>query len=439
MDVLFARWQMGMSLGFHIVFASIGIAMPVLMVMAEIAWRRSGDPSALELARRWARGTAVLFAVGAVSGTVLSFELGLLFPTFMEHAGPIIGLPFSLEGFAFFAEAIFLGLYLYGWNRLRPGLHLFAGIMVAVAGLTSAVFVTFVNAWMNAPRGFNVEGGRLVDIDPYGSMTTPFALHEIPHTALAAYLTTGFAVAGIHAWALRRHPGHHLHARALRFAVWMIIPCALLQPVIGHFAGQQVAAFQPLKFAALEAQYVTEASAPIRLGPIELPGMLSWLATGDRHATVIGLEAFPQEDWPNAIVHPAFRLMVALGTLMAIYAAVALWRLLRRHPWTVGRRWLYATILLAPAGLIATEAGWIVTEVGRQPWTIYDVLRTHDAATPLGRMWIPFAGFTVLYLALAVVVIAILVHQVRQTTDPVPAPAPAPPPPEPPPPAQEAP
>jgi cytochrome d ubiquinol oxidase subunit I len=416
-DVLFARWQMGVSLGFHIVFASVGIAMPVLMVAAQIAWRRTGDATWLELARRWAKGTAVFFAVGAVSGTVLSFELGLLFPGFMEQAGALIGLPFSLEGIAFFTEAIFLGLYLYGWDRLGPRAHVFAGIMVAVSGAASAVFVTFVNAWMNSPRGFTVVDGSIVVTDPYAALSAPFALHEIPHTMLAAYLATSLAVAGIHAWGLWRSPNSDLHAKALRLAIAMTIPCALLQPVVGHFAGQRVAEMQPLKFAAMEAQHVTEAGAGIDLGPVTIPGALSWLATGDPNAVVVGLDAFPPEDHPSPVVHYAFRVMVGLGTAMAAYAALALWRRIRRRSWTEGRWWLAATIALAPAGLVAMEAGWIVTEVGRQPWTVYGVLRTHDAATPLGTMWLPFAAFAVIYLGLAAVVIAILRSQVRATTE----------------------
>src|SRR6478609_8125645 len=213
-DVMFARSQMAMSLGFHIVFAVCGVAMPALMVIAEVAWRRTGDRALLALTRAWAKGTAVLFAVGAVSGTVLSFELGLLFPGFMRHAGAIIGMPFSLEGVAFFTEAVFLGVYLYGWRRVRPALHVAAGVGVAVSGLLSAVFVTLANAWMNAPRGFRVdEHGRYLDIDPIAAMTTPFAAHEILHMVAAAYMTTGFAVAGVHALMLLRDRGSAFHRR----------------------------------------------------------------------------------------------------------------------------------------------------------------------------------------------------------------------------------
>ncbi|MDX2088968.1 MAG: cytochrome ubiquinol oxidase subunit I [Kofleriaceae bacterium] len=407
---------MGVSLGFHIVFAAVGIAMPLLMVTAEIMWRRTREPTWLELAKRWAKGTAVFFAVGAVSGTVLSFELGLLFPGFMEQAGALIGLPFSLEGIAFFIEAIFLGLYLYGWDRLGPRLHVFAGVMVALSGAASAVFVTFVNAWMNSPRGFSIVDGSIVVTDPFAALSVPFSRHEVPHTLLAAYLATSLAVVGIHAWGLWRAPGSTLHAKALRLAIALTIPCALVQPLVGHYAGQRVAAAQPLKFAAMEAQQTTEARAGIDVGPFTVPGALSWLATGDPDAVIVGLDAFPPEDRPSPIVHYAFRLMVGLGTLMAVYAMVALWRWRRKQSWTEGRWWLRATVALAPTGLIAMEAGWIVTEVGRQPWTIYNVMRTRDAATPLGTMWLPFVTFAVIYLGLALVVIAILRAQVRATT-----------------------
>ena len=415
-DILFARWQMAMSLGFHIVFAAVGIAMPVLMVAAEILWRRTGDAEWLTLCKRWAKGTAVLFAVGAVSGTVLSFELGLLFPGFMEHAGAIIGVPFSLEGFAFFTEAIFLGLYLYGWDRLSGRAHVACGVVVAISGIMSAVFVTFVNAWMNSPEGAVLEDGRITSIDPWAAMKAPFALHEIPHTVLACFMSTSMIVAGIHAWALLRRPGNTFHARALRLAIGMTIPCALLQPLIGHYAGQVVAREQPLKFAAMEQLEKSGRGAPIELGPIEIPGALSFLATDDFDGHVTGLDAFPPEDHPPAIVHPAFRIMVGLGSLAALYALIALYKAARRRPWSEGRWWLRATVALAPAGLIAMQSGWIVTEVGRQPWVVYGLLRTSDAATPLGGMWMPFVAFTLLYLMLAAVVVAVLWRQVRPTT-----------------------
>src|SRR5918992_1969410 len=214
-DLLAARSQMAMSLAFHIIFAVVGIGMPVLMVVAERRWQKTGDRIYLDLAKRWAKGTAILFAVGAVSGTVLSFELGLLWPGFMEAAGPIIGMPFSLEGFAFFTEAIFLGVYLYGWQRISPRAHLFAGIMVAVSGAASGIFVVIANAWMNTPTGFDLVDGRMVNIDPIAAMMTPAAFPQTLHMTLAAFAATGIAVAGIHAFFLLRQPAHPFHRRPL--------------------------------------------------------------------------------------------------------------------------------------------------------------------------------------------------------------------------------
>lgn len=424
-DLLFARSQMALSLGFHIVFAAIGIAMPLFMVVAEVLWLRTRDADYLGLTKAWARGTAVLFAVGAVSGTVLSFELGLLFPGFMEHAGAIIGMPFSLEGFAFFTEAIFLGLYLYGWKLLPPKLHVLSGILVALSGLASAVFVTFVNAWMNAPVGFRLEAGRFVDIEPMKAFTTPFALHEVLHMSVAAYSATAFAVAAVHAFVLLKNPTSTFHRKALTIAFVVAIPSALAQPFIGHFAAQQVAKYQPLKLAAMEGQYETEAHAPLRIGgmpnhdaretkyALELPGMLSWLSFSDVNATVTGLDEFPRADWPPALVHYAFQLMVGLGSALVLLSLWAVARALRKRPLADSRAFLLATLAAGPMGFLALEAGWTVTEVGRQPWVIYEVLRTADAVTPMPGLAVPFFSFAAIYVFLAVAVVAIVWRQVR--------------------------
>ena len=415
-EVLFARGQMAYSLGFHIVFAAIGIAMPLLMVGAEILWRRSHRPEYLELARRWAKGTAIFFAIGAVSGTVLSFELGLLFPRFMELAGPFVGMPFSLEGIAFFTEAIFLGLYLYGWDRLTPRLHVACGAVVALSGALSAVFVTLVNAWMNAPRGFRLENGQIRGVDPALALGSPFALHEIAHGLLAAYMATAMAVAAIHAFGLLRKPGAALHAAALRLALAVAIPCALAQPLVGHAAGHAVAEHQPLKLAAMEGLEHTQAGAPAHLGPVPVPHGLSLLAYGDPDAVVRGLEEFPAADRPHPVVHLGFQVMVLLGTGAALWASLTLLLWLRRRRLPQDRRWLWLTVALGPAGVIAMEAGWIVTEVGRQPWAIYGVLRTADAATPVGPLWVSFTLFAIIYVGLAAAAALVLWREVKKTT-----------------------
>jgi cytochrome bd ubiquinol oxidase subunit I len=422
-DLLAARALFGTSLAFHIVFAAVGVAMPLFMVLAEWRWRRTGSEVHLELARRWAKGTAILFAVGAVSGTVISFELGLLWPRFMAFAGPIIGMPFSLEGFAFFAEAIFLGIWLYGWDRASPALHLAAGVMVAVSGAVSAFFVTLANAWMNVPAGFAVEGGAPAAIRPLAAMFPPGWQHEVLHVLLSCYAATGFAVAGIHAFYLLRERENAFHRGALRIALGVGAVAALLQPLSGDLSARQVARTQPVKLAALEGQFETERGAPLRIGglpdaeaeetrfALEVPRGLSLLAFHDPTAEVKGLRAFPRETWPNTRnVHLAFQVMVGLGSLLALVSVVFLVQRLRgRDP---GPRLLRAILLASPAGFLALEAGWLVTEWGRQPFTIRDVMRTADAVTPVHGLAAPFVAFTLLYLFLAAMVVTLLRRQI---------------------------
>ncbi|MDX1546776.1 MAG: cytochrome ubiquinol oxidase subunit I, partial [Rhodothermales bacterium] len=395
-DLLFARAQMALSLAFHIVFAAVGIGMPLLMAIAEGRYLRTKEPVYLDLAKRWAKGTAILFAVGAVSGTVLSFELGLLWPGFMAYAGGIIGMPFSLEGLAFFTEAIFLGIYLYAWDRVPPLAHWLAGVMVALSGMLSGVFVVTANAWMNAPTGFEMTPDGPVNIDPVAAMLNPAAFQQVLHMTLAAYVATGFAVAAVHAYFLLRDRTSVFHRRALGVALALAVVTIPLQIVSGDISAKWVAQYQPAKFAAMEGHYRTEARAPLVLGgipddeametryAIEIPGALSLLAHGDVDAEVTGLEAIPRDEWPNVrIVHWAFDLMIVCGMVMlavALWAAV-LWIRRRRLP--DGTALLRALVVCGPLGFIAIEAGWFVTEVGRQPWIIYGVMRTEEAVTPM--------------------------------------------------------
>ena len=427
MDLLYARWQMGLSLAFHIVFAVIGMAMPVMMVAAEVAWLRTGRPEYIDLAKRWARGTAILFAVGAVSGTVLSFELGLLWPAFMEAAGPIIGMPFSLEGFAFFLESIFLGLYLYGWQKLGRTAHVFAGVMVSLGGALSGAFVVTANAWMNTPAGFRIENGQFVDIDPFAAMFNPAAGAQVVHMLLAAYAAVGVGVAGIHARLLLRDVQSPFHRRAFVIALLVGLPASLLQPLSGDWAGRVVARTQPAKFAALEGHFETESYAPLRIGgipdtqtgetryAIEIPGGLSLLAHGDPSAPVTGLGDIPRELWPPvAAVHIAFQTMVAIGmwlAFLAIWAAVLWWRTRLFE----SSAFLRAVFWSTPLGFMAIEAGWTVTELGRQPWIVQGVMRTSEAVTPMPGLVVPFVLFTLLYIGLAVIVITLIRRTVLET------------------------
>lgn len=409
-DVLAARSQMAVSLAFHIIFAVIGIAMPVLMVLAERRWQRTRDPVYLDLAKRWARGTAILFAVGAVSGTVLSFELGLLWPRFMELAGPIIGMPFSLEGFAFFTEAIFLGVYLYGWEKVSARAHLLAGVLVAVSGAASGIFVVIANAWMNTPTGFTLTNGAFSSIDPIAAMATPAAFPQTLHMTLAAYAATGLGVAGIHAFLLLRNRTSAFHRAAFSIGLAVGAPAAVLQPIAGDIAARYVARRQPVKLAAMEALYETRAGAPITIGPgIKIPYALSLLAFHDPHAVVQGLDAVPRDEWPNVpLVHVSFDVMVALGTYIALVGLWAGWLAVRKRDFATHRRFLWVLVIAAPCGFLALEAGWMVTELGRQPWVIFGVLKTADAVTPMPGLMVPFTAITLLYCALGVIVARLL-------------------------------
>ena len=437
-DLLAARSQMAMSLAFHIIFAVAGITTPLLMCIAEWRWLRTRDETYLTLAKRWAKGTAILFAVGAVSGTVLSFELGLLWPEFMRWAGAIIGMPFSLEGFAFFTEAIFLGIYLYGWERVSPRAHLAAGAIVALSGAASAVFVVIANAWMNTPTGFRLMDGKPVDIDPIAAMMNPAALGQTIHMLLAAYAAVGFAVAGIHAFLLLRDRRNIFHRHALAIALAVGASGAILQPMSGDRLGQMLARYQPVKLAAMEGQFKTEQGAPLRIGgmpdeksattphAIEIPYGLSLLAFHDPNAVVKGLEDFPRDLWPPvAIVHVAFQVMVAAGAAMALVALWGAYLAWRRKSAPDSRWFLRAVVAASPLGLIAIEAGWTVTEVGRQPWIIHGVMRTAQAVTPMPGLKIPFVTFTLIYIFLAAVVVWLLIRQVAESPRVYAEPAPA--------------
>lgn len=424
-DLLAARSQMAMSLGFHIIFASIGIAMPLLMIIAEGMWLRTGNETYLKLAKRWAKGTAILFAVGAVSGTVLSFELGLLWPRFMEWAGPLIGMPFSLEGFAFFTEAIFLGIYLYGWDRVGRRAHWLAGWMVAISGVMSGIFVVMANAWMNQPTGFDLVDGEPVNIDPVAAMFNPAAFQQTLHMTIAAFLSTAFAVAAIHTALLRREPGSEFHKKAIAIALSVGVVAAILQPISGDISARFLADNQPAKLAAIEAQWKTESGAGLTIGGIpdperertrfgiEIPRGLSLLAHHDPNAEVIGLDAIPEEDQPPVqIVHIAFQIMVGIGfTLLGVglWGVFLAWR--RRevptHPW-----FQRVLMLCGPLGFVAVESGWVVTEVGRQPWVIHGILRTEDAVTEVPNLVVPFVSFTILYILLAIATAWLLYRQV---------------------------
>jgi len=422
----YARAQMGLSLAFHMAFAAVGVALPLFMVIADVMLRRTGDPDYRELGRRMAKGTSILFAVGAVSGTVLSFELGLLWPTFMGTFGELVGLPFALEGFAFFTEAIFLGIYLYGRERIPPRLHLFAGVMVAASGAISAFFVTLVNAFMNLPAGFTMDHGKAIAIDPMAAMFSPSWKHQTLHVLLSCYQATAWAIAGVQAAVLLRHRESTLFRKSLGISLAVACVTALVQPLSGHGSAQSIAELQTTKLAAAEAHFHTGRRAPILIGglpdsdrqevrgAIAIPGGLSFLAHNDLDAEVQGLDAVPRDEWPNvAATHTAFDVMVGAGSMMAALAVMAGALAWRKKGLPDGTWFLRAVVACGPLGLVAMEAGWCVTELGRQPWVVRGAMRTRDAVTPFPHLAAPFWMFTLVYVFLGVTVVYLLYHQLR--------------------------
>ena len=423
-----ARVQMELSLGFHMLFASVGMALPVMLLIVERRWLRTGDRDALALAKTWSKATAVLFAIGAVSGTALSFELGLLWPGFMAVAGPLVGPAFALEGYAFFVEAIFLGLYLYGWDRLSPRAHWWCGVAVAVSGVASGVLVLSANAWMQDPVGFQpAAGGAPAVVDPRAALFNPAWPLMALHSTLSTYQSVGFAAAGVYAWAIlwKRHPHRDsYHRLALTTAMVLAVVSAILQPISGDLLAKRAHHRQPAKLAAMEGHFATERCAPLRIGglpdpearvtryALELPCGLSLLATMDPQAEVIGLDRFPRDEWPNVMVtHLAFQVMVGCGVLMlgvAGWYLVEAWRRRRTQNDSFSRALLAALVVCAPLGFVALEAGWVVTEAGRQPWVIHRILRTADAVTPVDDVRGSLLVFTLLYAALLLIVIVFL-------------------------------
>ncbi len=423
--LLAARQQMALSLGWHIILASFGVAFPAMILVAHWRGVYRDDPDALRLAQRWAKVSAVLFAIGAVSGTVLSFEMGLLWPGLMGPYGDVLGLPFAFEGLSFFTEAIFLGIYLYGWGRMPPRLHMLMIVPMAVAGFVGTYCVIAVNAWMNMPVGFRVEDGEVVDIEPWAVLFNPGSVLQFAHMWVAAYMVTGFLIAGVYAAGMLRgrRDRHHRLGFVLPFSFATV--AALVQPFVGHLLGLRIADRQPAKLAAFELATETEQPAPLRLGgllidgevryAVDIPKIGSLIARNSFNKPVVGLDDIPASEHPPVnITHVAFQTMVGIGTLLFV-AVLVYWFFRWRGRDPLANRWvLRAAVVAGPLAVIALEAGWIATEVGRQPYVVYGYLRTLDAAGDNPDVWILLAATAVLYTALTIGAVIVLRSMARR-------------------------
>jgi len=412
---------MAFTLGFHIILASIGVAFPALMLIANYIGLKKDDPVALELARRWSKVAAVTFAVGAVTGTVLSFEFGLLWPAFTGRFGDVFGILFAIEGIFFFLEAIFIAIYIFGWKRLGGWTHFWSGVPIVFCGIGGAFSVVAVNGWMNQPGGFTMDAaGNVTDVEPLKVIFNDAVPYEVPHMILAAYLVTGFLVASVYAVGMLRGRRDRHHRLGLLIPLTV---AAILTPVqlgVGDAAARAIAADQPIKFAAMEcvqetSRDVTEYIGGICTddgvkGGIPIPGLDSFLVGFSTDTKVIGLESVPENERPpaNTLLHLAFDAMVGIGFAMlalGLWLGVAWWR---RRDIPQSRWFLRAVAVSGVAAIVALECGWIVTEVGRQPWVVQGIMRTRDAITGAEGVWVTFSVVLVIYTLLGAATVIVL-------------------------------
>jgi cytochrome d ubiquinol oxidase subunit I len=427
--LLEARHMQALSFAAHIPLVAFALAFPAMVLFVEWLGHRTGDQLYLTLARRWSKIMLALFAVGAVTGTVLSFEMGMLWPNFTGTFGPVFGVGFAMEGFSFFLEAIFIGIYVYGWGKLSPRKHLLSGIPIVIMGITGSLMVISINAWMNHPHGFHMHAGKVTDVKPFDALFGgTYFWHELIHMYIAAYIVTGFIVAGCYAFGRLRGRWGRYERTALAIPLTIAALAAPVQFLVGDWAARDVAETQPVKLAAMEGLYPTTRGAPehvlgwysdgeVKHG-IKIPHLLAIFASHKWNGEVQGLASVPPDERPPVNVERmAFQIMVGIGTMLALLASVflAVWLRCKRLPESI---WFYRALVLAgPLALVAMIAGWVVTEVGRQPWVVYRVMRTSEAVTGASGVPVGYTALAVSYAVVAAGVIWVLRRLARAPLD----------------------
>lgn len=412
-SVFWSRALTELTLSFHILYATLGVGVPLLILIVQYVGYKKNDIHYTMMARRWARGFTITVAVGVVTGTIIGLQLSLLWPSFMEMAGRVIALPLFMETFAFFFEAIFLGIYLYTWDRFKnPKHHMLLLIPVAVGASASALFITIVNAFMNAPQGFDIINGQLLNIEPFFAMFTPALPTKIGHVLLTSYMTVAFIFAAIAAYKLLKGEDDVYHKKALSLMMKLGLVFSIGSALLGDFSAKYLAEYQPEKLAAAEWHFETEAGADLILFgvlddgevkyEIRIPKLLSFLSYSDFNAEVTGLDQYAVEEHPPYIVHYLFDTMVMIGVLMIVVSfgyIVAKWR-----KWKlIESRWFRWFIVAGgPLSLVAIEAGWWYAELGRQPWILYGLMKTSEGATTSNGVEYLFIAFAIVYLILAI-------------------------------------
>jgi cytochrome d ubiquinol oxidase subunit I len=427
-DLLEARQMQALSLAVHIPIVCFGIAFPAMMLFVEGLYLRTGDATYKALAKRWSKVAVTLFAVGVVTGTILSFEFGLLWPEFMAQFGEVFGIGFALEGISFFVEAIFIAIYVYGWDRLSRRAHFLTGIPVVLSGFAGSFNVIAVNGWMNDPTGFDLgPDGQVLNPRPWEALLNSNMWHELIHMYLAGYLVCGFIVAGVYAFAWLRGRRDHYHRTALVVTLAFASLCAPVQVIVGDWAGREVANRQPLKLAAMEGLQRTQEGAPFTLGGfydesrgevrygIEVPRLLSLLAKHDPNARMIGLESVPVADRPPInIVRYAFQTMAGIGTGLALLGVIFVWTWYRKRRLPASPWFFRAVMAAGPLSFVALIAGWVTTEVGRQPWIVYEVMRTEQAVTQANGLAVGYFVLVAVYVSLGAAVVWLLRRLARR-------------------------
>nr|WP_088321750.1 cytochrome ubiquinol oxidase subunit I [Lysinibacillus odysseyi] len=412
-SVFWSRALTELTLSFHIIFATLGVGVPLFILIAQYVGYRKNDSHYTLLARRWARGYTITVAVGVVTGTIIGLQLSLLWPQFMELAGQVIALPLFMETFAFFFEAIFLGIYLYTWDRFKnPKHHMLLLIPVMIGATASALFITIVNSFMNSPQGFNMENGQLIDIHPIIAIFTPAMPTKVTHVLATGYMTVAFIFAAIAAYKMLRGENHVYHKKALYLTMKLGLIFSLASAFLGDFSAKYLAEYQPEKLAAAEWHFETEEGAElILLGltdgekveyAIRIPKMLSYLAHGSFDAEVTGLNEFPKDEWPSLINHYYFNIMVFIGMLLIFVSLAYVFGKWRKWRWVESKPFRWLIVLGGPLAVIAIEAGWWLAEQGRQPWILYHIMRTEEGATTATGLEYIFIMFAVVYLILGV-------------------------------------
>ncbi len=417
--VFYSRVLTELTLSFHIIYATIGVGIPLMIMIAQWVGIKKNDEHYILLARRWARGFVITVAVGVVTGTAIGLQLSLLWPNFMELAGNVIALPLFMETFAFFFEAIFLGIYLYTWDRFEnQKKHLLLLIPVAVGASFSAVFITIVNAFMNAPQGFDLVNGELININPLLAMFNPAMPTKVAHVVVTAYMTSAFVLASIAAFRLLKGSNHVYHKKALFLTMKLGLIFSIATAIIGDFSGKYLAEYQPEKLAAAEWHFETEENAPLIMYgilddgevkyAIKIPYGLSVLAHSNPFAEVKGLNDFPEDEIPPLYIHYLFDLMVTIGVGLTALSALYVFAIGRKWSFVQTKWFRWAIVASGPLAMLAIEAGWWLAEVGRQPWILRNIMRVEDAATTSGQVDLMLVLFAGLYLILGVGSVVVL-------------------------------